>query len=70
MTDTTENKKANKKNLTMYWGVELDISLFETCEQIRDFLENNKDIIPQKAIHSTLLFVGMQLVTINLYNYI
>jgi hypothetical protein len=52
-----KTKVDHKKRKTLYWGIELDGTIFEN-EQIIKHLESNKQLIISKALHSTLLFVG------------
>ncbi len=56
--ETTQSNKKTKKNLTSYWAVELDTSIFQECDEIKQFLITNPNIVQLKAIHSTLLYVG------------
>jgi hypothetical protein len=49
--------KEKKKNLTSYWGVQLDNTLFDNLI-IKQVLSDNKELIPLTKIHSTLLYVG------------
>jgi len=50
-------EKEKKKNLTAYWGVDLDMSILDKTE-IKEFLELNPLLIKNKKIHCTLLYVG------------
>lgn len=50
-------EKEKKKNLTAYWGVDLDMSILDKKE-IKEFLELNPLLIKNKKIHCTLLYVG------------
>ena len=50
-------KETSKKNLTAYWGIELDPEVFEH-PPIKTHLEGHQELIPLKKIHSTLLYVG------------
>jgi len=53
----TLSAKQLKKNMTAYWGVALSNDVFEN-ELIKSFLEEHKELVPLKKIHSTLLYVG------------
>jgi hypothetical protein len=57
-------EKEKKKNLTAYWGVDLDMNILDK-EEIKDFLELNPLLIKNKKIHCTLLYVGKKEGNIN-----
>ena len=57
-------EKEKKKNLTAYWGVDLDMSILDKIE-IKEFLESNPLLIKNKKIHCTLLYVGKKESNIN-----
>jgi hypothetical protein len=65
MDDTFEQKSSTttsvvamkRKNLTVYWGIELNQDLFDHPDLIGS-LVNHPQLIPLKHIHSTLLYVG------------
>jgi hypothetical protein len=52
--------KKERKNMTMYWAVELDNSVFDN-EEIKIFLDEHPNLIKLSKIHSTLLFVGKKI---------
>lgn len=54
----TLSKKEQRKRATLYWGIELQPEDIFENEIIKSVLETNKELIPLKRIHSTLLFVG------------
>jgi 2'-5' RNA ligase len=46
-----------KKDLTSYWGIELDIELFNNPVILKE-LKERSHLVHNNKIHSTLLFVG------------
>jgi len=53
----TATKKKSRKNLTAYWGIELDTNIFDH-QHIHIHLTEKPDLIKLDKIHSTLLYVG------------
>lgn len=54
----TVKPKVDKKNLTSYWGVELNVNDITQIEQIKQALYDKPQLKQLEKIHSTLLFVG------------
>lgn len=53
------SKKANKKNLTSYWGIEFTNDMdSQLSAAAAPTLLTNPALVPLKKCHSTLLFVG------------
>jgi len=58
-TSTSTNTKANKKNLTSYWGIEFtDNTDTQLMAAAATTLVSLPNLVPLKKCHSTLLFVG------------
>ena len=49
--------KKSRKDLTSYWGIEIDPRIFEH-PQIQSHLNVTSELIKLERIHSTLLYVG------------
>lgn len=52
-----KSAKEKRKDLTAYWGIELENNLFDNLE-VKEFLDKHPELIKNKKIHSTLLYVG------------
>lgn len=54
----TPVQKFKKVKRTSFWGVELDATVIKSHPSVAQTLENNTELVPLKAMHTTLLFVG------------
>lgn len=53
----SSSSKKKRKNLTAYWGIELDPNIFEH-HHINNHLTTKPELTKLDKIHSTLLYVG------------
>jgi len=58
METITEKPKVNKKNLTAYWGIHVELNEVLQIEEIKTALTSKPNLKPLQKIHSTLLYVG------------
>ena len=54
------SSKQIKKNLTSFWGIELNNDIIQNTI-IQEILQDNPHLIPLNKIHSTILYVGKKI---------
>ncbi len=53
-----QQPKVVKPKKTLYWGIQLDVNAILEHDLIKNSLVEKSNLIPQKHMHSTMLYVG------------